>query len=138
MTRRAAVLALAVVLAAQGLARAQSTPAEEHAYKLGVQAYVYAYPLVLMGLTKRVMTNRGLPTNRFFHAQACPTPEAKTVIRPNVDTLYSTAWLDLSQEPVILSVPDTGGRYYLIQLLDAWTETFAAPGARTTGTKAGE
>jgi len=136
MTRRATVLALAVMLAAQGLARAQSTPAEEQAYKLGVQAYVYAYPLVLMGLTKRVMTNRGLPTNRFFHAQAFPTPEAKTIIRPNVDTLYSTAWLDLSEEPVILSVPDTGGRYYLVQLLDAWTETFASPGARTTGTKA--
>ena len=137
MTRRATVLALAVILAAQGLARAQSTPAEERAYKLGVQAYVYAYPLVLMELTKRVMTNRGLPLNRFFHAQAFPTPEAKTVIRPNVDTLYSTAWLDLSQGPVILSVPDTGGRFYLIQLLDAWTETFASTGARTTGTKAG-
>jgi hypothetical protein len=130
-----------MIFSTQGFTKAhgqQSTLTEERAYKLGVQAYVYAYPLVLMGLTKRVMTNRGLPTNRFFHAQAFPTPEAKTIIRPNVDTLYSTAWLDLSEGPVILSVPDTGGRYYLVQLLDAWTETFASPGARTTGTKAGD
>jgi hypothetical protein len=130
-----------MIFSTQGFTKAhgqQSTLTEEQAYKLGVQAYVYAYPLVLMGLTKRVMTNRGLPLNRFFHAQAFPTPEAKTIIRPNVDTLYSTAWLDLSEGPVILSVPDTGGRYYLVQLLDAWTETFASPGARTTGTKAGD
>src|SRR5205085_2940249 len=49
-------------------------------------------------------------------------------------TLYSTAWLDLSAEPVLLHVPDTGGRYYVMQLLDAWTETIATPGKRETGT----
>jgi hypothetical protein len=59
------------------------------------------------------------------------------VVRPNVDTLYSTAWLDLSREPVVMNVPDMGSRYYLVQLLDAWTETFAVPGTRTTGNKAG-
>jgi hypothetical protein len=141
MARWATALALVMIFSTQGLTNAQShQPAltEDQAYKLGAQAYVYAYPLVLMELTKRVMTNRGLPLNRFFHAQTFPTPEAKTIIRPNVDTLYSTAWLDLSEEPVILSVSDTGGRYYLVQLLDAWTETFASPGARTTGTKAND
>ena len=58
-------------------------------------------------------------------------------MRANVDTLYSSAWLDLSKEPIVLSVPDTNGRFYLMPMIDAWTNIFASPGKRTTGTKAG-
>jgi hypothetical protein len=104
----------------------------QEAYERGVEAYLYGYPLVLMELTRQV------PMNQFRHAQAFPTADFRTVVRPNVDTLYSSAWLDVSHEPIVLSVPDTHGRYYLVQMLDAWTETFAVPGARTTGTKAGQ
>jgi len=109
-------------------------------------AYIYAYPLVLMQVTKQAMTNvsqpevsagKGrAPINQFVHLQSFPSPSFKDVIRPNADTLYSSAWLDVSKEPMVLSVPDTQGRYYVLQMLDAWTNVFAAPGKRTTGTKA--
>ena len=51
-----------------------------------------------------------------------------------MDTLYSLMWFDVSKEPLLIHVPDSGGRYYLLPLLDMWTEVFANPGARTTGT----
>src|SRR5690606_36572235 len=66
-----------------------------------------------------------------------PTAEDKAVVRPNFDTLYSAAFLDLRSEPIALSVPDTDGRYYLMPMLDMWTNVFASPGWRTTGTQPG-
>ncbi len=97
------------------------------------QGYLFAYPLVLMDETRKVALSRQ-PANSFNHAQAFPDDRFRAVVRPNADTLYSSAWLDLSKEPVLLHVPDTHGRYYLMQIMDAWTETIASPGKRTTGT----
>jgi hypothetical protein len=77
------------------------------------------------------------PVNQFAHLRSFPTAAFKDVVRANVDTLYSSAFLDLAKEPMVLSVPDTRGRYYLLPLLDAWSNVFATPGSRTTGTQAG-
>src|SRR5271155_2542515 len=117
---------------------------EQDAYEIGVEAFIYLYPLVLMDTTRRQAVNidagkvigRG-PMNAFSHVPIFPPADFKAVVRPNFDTLYSIAWLDLTKEPMIVSVPDTGGRYYLLPMLDMWTDVFASPGWRTTGTQAG-
>jgi hypothetical protein len=128
-TRRKLTLrALAVTgLFATTLLNAQVTPAE--VTDIAQRAYLYAYPLVLIEATRG-----GMPVNRFTHVPQFPRPDSRQVIRPNADTLYSTAWLDLSREPILIHIPDSDGRFYLLQFMDAWTETFADPGKRTTGT----
>ena len=146
----AAVLGpLASPVAAHTASAASVTPQtrsiaqEQEALDAGVQAVIYGLPLVLMDLTMQKATNFatpsgfGSPANQFAHVKAFPNADFKDVVRANVDTLYSSAFLDLSKEPVVLSVPDTGGRYYLLPMMDAWSNVFASPGARTTGTKAG-
>jgi len=118
---------------------------EQEAQDIAVEAYVYVYPLVTMDVTRKQLTNlepgkirgRG-PMNMFNNLPAYPSSDDKAVVRPNFDTLYSVAYLDLTKEPMVISVPDTGGRYYLLPMLDMWTDVFASPGWRTTGTQAGE
>ncbi|MFJ7964088.1 DUF1254 domain-containing protein [Streptomyces sp. NPDC096324] len=111
---------------------------------LAAEAYVFAYPLVTMELTRRQMTSPGAsvpgsaPLNAFAHLPVTPDASFEGVVSPNADTLYSLAWLDLSSGPVRLSVPETRGRYFLLPLYDAWTNVFACPGTRTTGSAAGE
>jgi hypothetical protein len=115
----------------------------DEARAIGVDAYLYFYPLITMELTRKQSTNMLMPEfgrapmNMFANVPAYPPADFKGVVRSNFDTLYSIAWLDLSTEPVVVSVPDTAGRYYLLPMLDMWTDVFASPGWRTTGTAAG-
>jgi hypothetical protein len=117
---------------------------EQDAHDIGVTAYTYFYPLVTMDLTRRQLTNvaraEGInaPMNTFASLAAFPPADMKAVVRPNFDTLYSSGWLDLTGEPMIVSVPDTQGRFYLLPMLDMWTDVFASPGWRTTGTQAAD
>ena len=125
-------------------ADAQSPITEQEAHAIGVDAYLYFYSLVTMDLTRKQSTNvepgkevgKG-PMNEFTNVREYPPADYKTVVRVNFDTLYSIAWLDMTKEPMIVSVPNTDGRYYLLPMLDMWTDVFASPGWRTTGTQAG-
>ena len=77
------------------------------------------------------------PMDQFANVRAFPDATFTDVVSPNADTLYSIAWLDLEQGPMVMSVPDTHGRYYLMELLDGWTNVIPSPGKRTTGTGKG-
>src|SRR5271167_4491970 len=121
-----------------------NTITEQEAYEIGVEAYTYFYSLVLMDATRRQAVNveagkvlgRG-PMNAFTHVRTFPPADFRDVVRPNFDTLYSIAWLDLRTEPMVVTAQDTQGRYYMLPMLDMWTDVFASPGKRTTGTGAG-
>ena len=124
-------------------AAAASAAKEKEGLEAGVEAVAYGFPLVIMDATRKKISNvatagpSAAPVNQFANMPQFPDASFKDVVRANVDTLYSSAWLDLAKEPIVLSVPDTKGRYYLMPMLDAWTNVFASPGKRTTGTKAG-
>jgi hypothetical protein len=112
--------------------------------RVAADAYIFGYPLVLMDATRQIATATAIPTatraptNCFAHLREFPDPSFTSVVSPDVDTLYSVAWLDLTEQPVVLRLPDMGRRYYLMQCLDAWTNVFAAPGTRSTGGEAQE
>ena len=118
---------------APGLAEAVSTATD---------AYIYGYPLVTMDMTRKRLTNVAspdaahAPMGQLLKLRTYPAVDNHAVTAPNADTLYTIAWLDLSKEPWIFGIPDMGDRYYLMPMLDGWTDVFQVPGKRTTGGKA--
>src|SRR5512146_627542 len=150
MTFRAFSVSSRVVLAATTvLALSAATARDDVGQKssqdlatIAQDAYIYGYPLMLMAETERRLTNvatagdLAAPVNELARMTRIPDASFRAVVRPNVDTLYTSAFLDLSREPMILHVPNTGGRYYVVEMLDAYTNVFASPGKRTTGTEA--
>ena len=109
---------------------------------LATDAYIYGYPLVTMEMTRRVITNvasvagtRG-PMGQFIKLRQYPDASFRDVTAPNADTLYTTAFIDVGKEPWVLSIPDMKDRYFLMPMLDGWTNVFQVPGKRTTGTGA--
>lgn len=109
----------------------------------GLEAYLYAFPLIMMDVTQEVSTamptagEYSAPVNQFSVMTHYPDASFRAVARTGLDTLFAVAWADLDQEPLVLSVPDTQGRYYVIALMDLWTNVFGSIGKRTTGTGAG-
>lgn len=144
-----ALTAVALTVAASVVfplaSQAQSKVTAEEAHAIGVDAYLYLYPLLTMDITRKQFTNiepgkefgKG-PMNMFVSVPQYPPADFKGVVRSNFDTLYSIAWLDLTEEPLVIAAPDTAGRFYLLPMLDMWTDVFASPGWRTTGTQAGQ
>src|SRR5262245_11063549 len=120
---------------------ASSSPEEVRV--VAQEAFVYLYPLILMDLTRKQLTNldpkinaMGGPANAFTHIRTFPTAEMRAVVRPNFDTLYSSGWLDLTSGPVVVSTADTEGRYFMLPMIDLWSDVFAVLGKRTNGTGA--
>ena len=106
------------------------TPDTETVWETVSEAYIYAFPLVLTDATKTLSTNTDgtmtgrAPINQFNHAKKLADASFRTVVTPNVDTVYSQAWLDISTEPMVYVLPETD-RFCNVQLLDAWTNTAA-------------
>lgn len=134
-----AVMATACGGAAQDTPSTSATSQQADLAAAAEAAYVYAYPLVTMEYTRRVLTNtvepQGMsaPMGQFARLREYPNAQFRAVTAPNADTLYTQGWFDVSEEPWIISVPDMGDRYFLLPMLDGWTEVFDVPGTRTTG-----
>jgi len=117
-------------------------PGLDEALSTATEAYIYGYPLVTMDMTRKQFTNVSAPDaghapmGQMLKLRTYPAVDNHAVTAPNADTLYTTAWLDVSREPWIFSIPDMGDRYYLMPMLDGWTDVFQVPGKRTTGGKA--
>ena len=103
---------------------AEALAKEAEARAIAIESYVYAYPLVTMEMTRRVMTNvaapeeNRAPMGQFLRKRTYPDASYRDVTAPNADTLYTTAWIDVSKEPWIFSIPDMKGRYALFPMLD--------------------
>jgi hypothetical protein len=115
---------------------------EGWAWLYGTEAYIYGFPMIMMDLTKDTSTAVSkpgeftAPANQFSVMTHYPDASFHAVARTGLDTLFAVSWADLDKEPLVLSVPDTNGRYYVIALFDMWSNVFASIGKRTTGTGA--
>jgi hypothetical protein len=130
--RRALRLTVALALALAPAA-AGATPEQERAaaYDLALEAYRYAIPAVAMeGLRARQTSvarpdrRANAPVNQLGHARDLANPSVRVIVAPNTDTMYSSAHLDLSAEPMVLRIPEHGDRYLSFQLMDGWTNAF--------------
>ena len=111
---------------------------EQNAYTLGVRAYIYAFPWAYMPNARWLRTETiDRQADRFDHIRHLEDATHLSGGAPNNDTLYSRAWVDLKDEPVILTVPEIPDRYYTMEIVDFMGDNFAYVGTRATGTKAG-
>ncbi len=135
-----AVVAMGLASGAASVSARALTPDEAQA--IAEEAYIYGYSLISVEMSRKVITNVAQPTTtrapmgQFANLREYPTAAYRDVTAPNADTLYSNAFVDVAEEPWIISWPDMGERYYVWELYDAWVPVFFDPGSRTTGQKA--
>ena len=118
---------------------------EEYAYTLGVQAFVFGFPWMYLSMLRYLWTNVAkdpartpyAPLNQFWHLRQLADASYRDGGSPNNDTPYSIAWLDVGKEPVVLSHPDMGDRYFTFEIAGLDSDNFAYVGKRTTGSAAG-
>ena len=116
---------------------------EEYIY--GMESWVYGYPIVMMDVTREVLTaapapspeGTAAPINQLAKMPHYVSPDFKNVVRISLNSLWTTGFVDLEKEPIVLSVPDTHGRYYVFSMMNMWTDVFGSVGKRTTGTGPG-
>ena len=119
------------------------SPTPDEAKQIAKAAYVFGFPLVVMNGTEAQLTNVpsaetfSAPVNQFNTPSTPVTPSFTAVPAAPVDVLFSNAWLDLSKEPLVFTMPNTNGVYNQMTILSGWTNVLAAPGKRTTGTGGG-
>ncbi|HKV77647.1 MAG TPA: DUF1254 domain-containing protein [Candidatus Sulfotelmatobacter sp.] len=136
-----ACLAVSAVLAGCSSSSTKA-PSTQAVVSDAVDTYLYGSSLVTMDMTRKQTTNvdsagpERAPMGQFARMRTFPTAAYRDVPGANTDTLYTMAWLDVSKEPWVLSIPDMGDRYYMMPMLDGWTNVFQSPGTRTTGDKA--
>jgi hypothetical protein len=134
------ILVFIATAAASG-STAGAQPSGDNLKSVAVEAYIYAYPLVTMEMSRRVSTNVAAaansgsraPMNQFAFLRTYPDASFTDVVAPNADTLYEILWADVSKEPLVIHIPALDGRYALFPMLSAWTNVFESPGTRTTG-----
>jgi len=137
------VLLVSTVLALGSCKKAEEKVKEGTAFVVGMEEYVYGYPLVMMDVTREVLTaapksgEMAAPINQFARIREYVGPSVVNVVRISVNSLWSHGFLDLDGEPMVVSLPDMEGRYIVMQALNMWTDDFASVGTRTNGGKAG-
>jgi hypothetical protein len=127
---------LSVVVFLFAFLGAGSNPATnncDEAREIARQAYIFAYPMLENFRTMTLQAVIPDAFNRFKHSKGLLGPEFREIVRPNNDTVFSAAWLDLRAEPIIIQIPAICERYYSLQFVDMYTHNFAYAGTRTTG-----
>ena len=131
-------LAIAGVTAFSGAAGAETAVSNAETWELIRQSYIFSFPLMIMDATKTVSTNTVEPTNgkapvnQWMHAKSLAGAKFRQVVTPNVDTLYSQIFFDLSEEPLVIHKPAVD-RYLMYQVMDAWSDTVAVLGTGGDG-----
>jgi hypothetical protein len=114
----------------------------EEAVRIAVDAYIYGYPLVTFDMVRRQQTNvatldaEHAPMGQMIKMRSYPAVDNHCCAAPNADTLYTMTWLDVTHEPWVFGIPDMGDRYYIMPMLDGYSEVFKVASPRTTGGKA--
>ena len=135
------VLLLFLVVACSSNKNAE-TPGLKEAVETSVDAYLYGYPLITFDVARQQQTNVAVPDaehapmGQMIRMRTYPAVDNHCCAAPNADTLYTEAWLDVSKEPWILRIPDMGNRYYIVPMLDGYSEVLSVASPPMTGYKA--